>query len=182
MRFFIIALFMACLITPGYGVVDCPPVITNGKLYGILPVSNQQVTYSAVVDCGAVSQADLFRRARLWAVQSCHAPGDTFPLLDKETGDLVGRVSQVITLPRSEQSTGGVYTFHYSLIIECANRKYRATINRLAVLENGGKATPIETNCQKNEADLRAIYAALIGQFRDQLTSLLENVTNYKSF
>ncbi|MEO6285999.1 MAG: DUF4468 domain-containing protein [Dyadobacter sp.] len=182
MRFFIIALFMACLITPGYGVVDCPPVITNGKLYDILPVATQKVTYSAVVDCGTVSQADLFRRARLWAVQSCQAPGDTFPLLDKETGDLVGRVSQMITLPRSEQSAGGVYTFQYSLVIECANRKYRATITQLYVQESGAKPIPVETYCQKNEADLRSIYVALDRQLNDRLTSLRENVTNYKPF
>ena len=182
MRFFLIGLLLAFLINPSYGIVDCPPAITNGKLHGILPVVNQKVSYSEVADCGAVSQADLFRRVRLWAAQSCHAPGDTFSLSDKETGDLVGRVSQVVTLPRSEQSAGGVYTFRYSFVIECANRKYRATITQLDVLENGGKATPIETYCQKNEADLRAIYAALDGQIRDRLASLQEGVKNYKPF
>ncbi|MFD2936122.1 DUF4468 domain-containing protein [Spirosoma flavum] len=182
MRFFFIGLLIASLVNPGYGIVDCPPIITNGKLQGILPVVNQKVSYSEIADCGAVSQADLFRRVRLWALQSCHAPGDTFLLSDKETGDLVGRVSQVITLPRSEQSAGGVYTFRYSFVIECANRKYRAIVTQLDVLENGGKATPIETYCQKNEADLRAIYAALDGQIRDRLASLQEGVKNYKPF
>ncbi|MBC7572273.1 MAG: DUF4468 domain-containing protein [Spirosoma sp.] len=182
MRLFLISLFVVCLVNTSYGVGECPPVITNGKLYGILPIVNQRVSYSDVADCGAVSQADLFRRVRLWAVQSCHAPGDTFLLSDKETGDLVGRVSQVITLPRSEQSAGGVYTFQYNFVIECTNRKYRAIITQLDVLENGGKATPIETYCQKNEADLRAIYAALDGQIRDRLASLQEGVKNYKPF
>jgi len=182
MHLFIIGLFMVCIITPGFGVVDCPPFITNGKLYGILPLVNQRVSYSEVADCGTVSQADLFRRVRLWAVQSCHAPGDRCLLLDKETGDLVGRVSQVITLPRSEQSAGGVYTFQYSLVIECANRKYRATIIQLDVQGSGAKPIPVEIYCQKNEAELRAIYAALDRKLNDRLTSLRENVTNYKPF
>jgi len=182
MRHFLIGLFMACFITTSYGVVACPPVITNGKLYGILPVLNQRVYYSDVADCGAVSQADLFRRARLWAAQTCHAPGDTFSLLDKETGDLVGRVSQVVTLPRSEQSAGGVYTFQYSLVIECANRKYRATITQVDVQESGAKPTPIETYCQKNEVDMQAIYAVLDRQLRDRLALLREGVKEYKSF
>lgn len=182
MRPFLISLFIVCLVHTGYGVVECQPVITNGKLYGILPIVNQRVTYSEVADCGAVSQADLFRRARLWALQSCYAPGDTFLLLDKETGDLVGRVSQVIILPRSEQSAGGVYTFHYSIVIECANRKYRATITQLEVLESGGKPIPVEAYCQKNEADLRAIYGALDAQIRNRLTLLREGVKNYKFF
>ncbi|QMW00356.1 DUF4468 domain-containing protein [Spirosoma foliorum] len=182
MRLFLIGLLMACFLNPSYGIVDCPPLITNGKLQGILPVVNQKVRYSEVTDCGAVSQADLFRRARLWAVQSCYSPGDTFSLSDKETGDLVGRVSQVVALPRSEHSAGGVYTFRYSLIIECTNRKYRATITQLDVLENGTKPTPIESYCQKNEADLRAIYIALDGQINLRLTSLQDYMKNYKPF
>ncbi|AKD54012.1 DUF4468 domain-containing protein [Spirosoma radiotolerans] len=182
MRLFLIGLFMACLVNPSYGIVDCPPVITNGKLLGILPVVNQKVSYSDVVDCGAVSQADLFRRVRLWAAQSCYSPGDTFSMSDKETGDLVGRVSQVVTLLRSENSVGGVYTFRYSLIIECTNRKYRVTITQLDVLENGTKTTPIESYCQKNEVDLRAIYTALDTQINHKLTSLQKYIENYKPF
>lgn len=182
MRLFLIGLLMAYIVNPSYGIVDCPPVITNGKLQGVLPVVNQKVTYSEVADCGAVSQADLFRRVRLWAAQSCYSPGDTFSLSDKETGDLVGRVSQVITLPRSEHSAGGVYTFQYSLVIECTNRKYRATITQLDVLENGAKPVPIESYCQKNDVDLRAIYTALEGKINHRLASLQESVKNYKAF
>ena len=100
MRLFLIGLLIACLVNPNYGIVDCPPVITNGKLQGILPVENQKVSNSEVADCGAVSQADLFRRVRLWAAKTYYSPGDTFTLSDKETGDLVGRVSQVVSWPR----------------------------------------------------------------------------------
>ena len=182
MRLFLIGLFMTLFVNSGYAVVDCPPVITNGKLYGILPIVNQKVSYSEVADCGAVSQADLFRRARLWAAQSGYSPGDMFSLSDKETGDLVGRVTQVITLPRSEQSAGGVYTFQYSVVIECTNRKYRATISQLTVLESGTRPMPIEGYCLKNEADLRAIYAGLDQQINHRLASLRESVTNYKPF
>ncbi len=55
MRLFIIGLLTIFLVNPSYGVVDCPPAIINGKLYGILPVVNQKVSYSEVADCGAVS-------------------------------------------------------------------------------------------------------------------------------
>ncbi len=135
-----------------------------------------------IADCGAVSQADLFRRVRLWAAQISYSPGDTFSLSDRETGDLVRRVSQVVTLPRSEQSAGGVYTVQYSLLIECTNRKYRATITQLDVLEIGSRKTPIEYYCQKNETDLRAIYTALDAQINRRLASLQEYVKKYKSF
>lgn len=39
MRLFRISLLLACLVNTSYG-LDCPPVFTNGKLCGILPVTN----------------------------------------------------------------------------------------------------------------------------------------------
>ncbi|GAB2565513.1 hypothetical protein GCM10027190_13760 [Spirosoma areae] len=160
----------------------CPPVITNGKLHGVLPVVNQKVTYSEVVDCGSVSQADLFRRTRLWVTQSCTSANDTFTLSDKETGDLVGRVSQVVTLPRSESSAGGVYMVRYSFVIECTNRKYRATITQIDLEDGSARPTPIEAYCQKNDKDLQAIYAELDQQLKGKLASLQDSVKNYKPF
>lgn len=182
MRLLFTTLLLTRLLSVSYGMTDCPPAIINGKLYGILPLLNQKVGYSEVTDCGTVSQADLFRRVRLWAAQQYHAPGDTFTLSDKESGDLVGRVTQVVTLPRSANSAGGVYTFRYSLTIECTNRRYRATISGLELTEAGSRAVPVETYCQPNEADLRTLYTTLDKQLNARLTSLQESVKTYKPF
>ncbi|WP_420150858.1 DUF4468 domain-containing protein [Spirosoma sp.] len=159
-----------------------PPDIMSGGLHGILPVVNQKVTYSEVIDCGSVSQSDLFRRARLWVVQSGHASNELFALSDKETGDLAGRFVQTVVLPRSETSAGGIYTFRYSYLIECANRKYRATLTQIEVDEGNGRFSPIETYRQKNEKDLQAMSQELDRQLKNVLTSLQESVKNYKSF
>lgn len=161
----------------------CPPVMTNGKLHGILPVVNQRVRYSEVVDCGSVSQAELFSRARLWVAQSHYSAQDLFALSDKETGDVVGRVRQVVTVPRSENSPGGVYTFRYSLVVECANRKYRVTLSHLELEDGaGGRSAPIETYCQKPEKDLQVVYAELDTQLRGVLARLQEGVKDYQPF
>jgi hypothetical protein len=174
---------LACLLITGSVYADCPPVITNGKLHGVLPVVAQKVTYSDVVDCGSVAQADLFRRARLWIAQSSHSATDTFTLLDKETGDLVARMTQVVTLPRSESSAGGSYTFQYRFVIECANRKYRATLTQVELVDGGTmKASPIETYCQKSDKDVQTLYAELDKHLTQTLASLQEAVKNYKSF
>ena len=182
MRFLFITLTIIGLLTTGYSKPVCPPVITNGKLYGILPLVNQNVTYSEVIDCGAVLQADLFRRTRLWVAQSCHSPSDMITLNDKETGDVAGRFTQVVILPRSDRSAGGLFTFRYSFVIECTNRKYRATITQIEWEENGAKPTPIETYCQKVEMDLQTIYSMLDQQLKARLVSLQETIKNYKSF
>lgn len=181
MRILCIALLVATLLTTGLVKADNPPVIMNEKLHGVLPLVGQKVTYSEVVDCGSVSQADLFRRARLWIAQSCYSANDTFPLSDKETGDLVGRVTQAVNLPRSESSAGSIYTFRYSFVIECSNRKYRATITQV-MLEDGNRIIPVETYTARSEKDLQVVYAELDKQLKNTLAALQENVKNYKAF
>lgn len=163
---------------------DCPPAVTDGKLHGILPVTHQKVLYADVVDCGSVSQAELFRRARLWAAQSFRSASETFSLSDKETGDLVGKAVQTVTLPRSETSAGGMYSFRYTFVIESTNRKYRASITHIEVLEGGSeaKSVPVEVYCQKNDNDLRTVYAELDQQLKTVLASLQDGVKNYKAF
>lgn len=89
---------------------------------------SQKVRYREVVDCGSVSQLDVFKRARLWLAQT--SDSETTPTLsDKETGDLVSHETMTVALPRSESFAGGVYTLRYCLIIEYANRKYRVTLS-----------------------------------------------------
>ncbi|RRB04274.1 DUF4468 domain-containing protein [Larkinella rosea] len=182
MKLAFLTLLLVGMINAENARADCPPVVVDGKLHGILPVINQKVAYAEVVDCGSVSQVELFRRARLWAAQSVRAMGETFTVSDKETGDLVGKTVQVVTLPRTETSAGGVYSFRYTFVIECANRKYRAMITRVEVDNGDAKPVPVEIYCQKNDKDLRVIYAELDKQLKAVLASLQEDVKNYKAF
>jgi hypothetical protein len=176
-------LLMASLLSSVFATTLSPSSVIDGKLHGILPVVNQKVTYSEVVDCGSVSQADLFRRARLWIAQSSSSSASTFSLNDKETGDLVSRGKQVVSMPRSESFAGGVFSFRYSFVIECSNRKYRATITQIDVEDgNSDKLIPIEVYSQRNEKDLQLIYQELDKQLKGTLQLLQENVKNYKGF
>ncbi|GAB4017918.1 DUF4468 domain-containing protein [Spirosoma koreense] len=160
----------------------CPPVVVNGKLHGILPVVNQKVIYSEVVDCGSVSQLDVFRRARLWITQSDHTQNEAAALSDKDTGDLAGHFSQTIMIPRSENSAGGVYIFRYAYAIECANRKYRITLSQIRLDEGNGRYIPIEVYCQKTDKELQVIYLELDKQLTSVLAAVQESVRNYKAF
>lgn len=182
MKLAFLILLLVGMINAENASADCPPVIADGKIHGILPVVNQKVAYADMVDCGSVSQIELFRRARLWAAQSLRSSGETFAVSDKETGDLVGKAVQVVTLPRTETSTGGVYSFRYTVVIECVNRKYRAMITHVE-LENGdAKPVPVEVYCQKNDKELRAIYSELDKLVKVVLASLQDEVKNYKAF
>lgn len=158
-----------------------PPAGPSGdKLLGVLPLINQKVRYAAVVDCGSVSQAELFRRTRLWLLQT--GADETLALSDPQTGDLAGRVKLTVQIPRSESASGGVYRFRGTVLVECANRKYRATLTRLQVEDANGQPLAIETYGQRSEKDLQAAYTELDRQLRALLASLEEEVKNYPAF
>ncbi|WP_128543256.1 DUF4468 domain-containing protein [Larkinella soli] len=171
-----------CLMTTAFRSSDCTPAITDGRLFGILPMADKKVVWSEVVDCGSLPQAELFRRARLWAVRNHANPSDVLHLNDRETGDLAGKATLTVTVPRSEVQAGGVYSFRYTFVFESTNRKYRATISHLEWLDSGGRAVPVESYCPKNEKDVRTIYAEADRQVREMLASLQEDVKNYKAY
>ncbi|KAA0992983.1 DUF4468 domain-containing protein [Dyadobacter aurulentus] len=145
------------------------------------PPQNENSFLTETVDCGSVAQIDLFRRARLWVAQA-HPDGKVL-VSDKETGDLVVQGLTSINIPRSENSSGGVYQFRYALVIECANRKYRATIHNVELLDVGnGKFTPIRPFPLKSEKDLQAFNTQLGGKFNSMFNELRENVKDYTPF
>lgn len=146
-------------------------------LHPFLSMEDPKTPYSAVVDCGSVSQAELFRRARLWLVQAL--ANDPLALSDPQTGDLVGRLKQVVTLPRTENSAGGVYRFRSTVVIECANRKYRIQITRIELEDNGNsQLLVLDAYRQK----MPSVYAELDKQLQGILASLQHDVTGYKPF
>ncbi|GAB3510592.1 hypothetical protein GCM10027341_49140 [Spirosoma knui] len=176
-----LTLLITSLLATSFVKADNPPRVMPETVQETLPVVGQKITYAEVVDCGSVSQADLFRRARLWIAQSWDSSQALFSLNDKETGDLAGRVTQVITVPRSESSPGGSYTFRYSLVIECSNRKYRATITQVGI-EDGNRYIPVEVYSQKSDKNMELVYAELDKHLKATLAALQENVKNYKAF
>lgn len=138
-----------------------------------------KIAYTETVDCGSVSLTDIFRRARLWVSQL--APDNKTLVDDKETGDLVSQGHTTIVIPRSDNSAGGVYHFRYVLSVECANRKYRASIANVEYQEgNGGRVVPLDVFSQKPEN--KAAAAELDRKLKEMLADLQTNVKDYKPF
>lgn len=145
------------------------------------PMENNKVVYSETIDCGSVTQLELFRRARLWASQ--YGSDSKIILADKETGDLVSSGKIQISLPRTENFAGGIFNFRYTLSVECANRKYRSSINHLEVLDNNNPvSTPLESLNLKSEKDQKELLAALDKKIKEILADLQLNVKDYKAF
>lgn len=154
-------------------------MIASAHAHSIQPAITNKIAYTETVDCGSVSLIDIFRRTRLWVSQS--APENKTLVDDKETGDLVTQGHITITIPRSENNAGGVYKFSYVLSVECANRKYRASVANVAYQEGtGSRATPLEVFNQKNEN--KAAATELDAKLKALLADLQTNVKDYKSF
>ncbi|TLV03211.1 DUF4468 domain-containing protein [Dyadobacter luticola] len=139
----------------------------------------EEKTYSETVDCGSVSQLELFRRVRLAITQI--GPDNKILLADKETGDFASQGPVNITLPRSEGSPGGYYQFLYVLSVECVNRKYRATISHVEYLDHG-KFVPAERLELSSQSDVQKVKADLDTKMQKVLADLQQNVKDYKPF
>lgn len=175
-----IIIALTCLVKAVYSVPTDFMKMNDDKLFGIIPVSQGKATYTETVDCGSVAMTDLFRRARLFVAQS--ATDHAAYLADKESGDIVSNEKLTITLPRSENSVGGVYSFRYTLTIECANRKYRATISNIKIQEGSEKLIPVETFSLKSETDNKLFFGSLDTKFKSILSDIQLYVRDYKSF
>jgi len=153
-------------------------MIGSAHAHSILPAMTSKIAYTETVDCGSVSLIDIFRRARLWVSQS--APENKTLVDDKETGDLVTQGHMTITIPRSENNAGGVYKFGYVLSVECANRKYRASLANVEYQDGSGRTVPLEAFSQKNEN--KAAANELDAKLKALLADLQSNVKDYKPF
>ncbi|SEJ01221.1 protein of unknown function [Dyadobacter sp. SG02] len=153
-------------------------MIGSAHANSILPAMTSKIAYTETVDCGSVSLIDIFRRARLWVSQS--APDNKTLVDDKETGDLVTQGHITITIPRSENNAGGVYKFGYVLSVECANRKYRASLANVEYRDGSGRTVPLETFIQKT--DNKAAATELDAKLKALLADLQSNVKDYKPF
>lgn len=63
----------------------------DGKLLGVLPVVNGHVVYRERVKTPELPKEEVFRRARRWWVNNYRSAKDVFQLVDKDTGEIIGK-------------------------------------------------------------------------------------------
>ena len=179
MRKFSIIIILTCLFKAVYSIPAGNHNMLEDKLKGIIPLTDGKAAYTQTVDCGNVTLTELFRRSRLWVAIANQE--NQVPVSDKETGDLVSCGTLIINMPRSENSAGGVYSFRYTLIVECANRKYRSSIRHILAQQNGN-FTPIELFNLKSEQETKDLFTILDKKIGLVLLDLEQNTKEYKVF
>ncbi|WP_420151810.1 DUF4468 domain-containing protein [Spirosoma sp.] len=63
----------------------------DGKLLGVLPLVNGRVLYRETIQTPELPKEEVFRRARRWWVDNYRSAKDVFQLVDKDTGEIVGK-------------------------------------------------------------------------------------------
>jgi len=179
MRKFSIIIILTCLFKAVYSIPTGNQPMLEDKLKGIIPLTEGKAAYTQTVDCGNITLTELFRRSRLWVAIANEE--NQVPVSDKETGDLVSYGTVTINMPRSESSAGGVYSFRYTLIVECANRKYRSSIRHILVQQNGNFA-PIELFNLKSEQETKDLFTIFDKKISLVLQDLEQNTKDYKAF
>ena len=165
-------------------VCSAPSQITSNSRKSELVASITTIDktiYTETVDCGSVAQLDIFRRARLYLLQS--APEDKLLLNDKEAGDLVSSAALSIAIPRTEGFAGGVYFVNYVITVECSNRKYRSTISHIEVLQMGNlKGMPLELFKLQSEKDTKQFQTEVEAKLKGRLEDLKTSVKEHNPF
>ena len=176
---FSIIIILTCLFKTVYSIPAGNHTMFDDRLKGIIPLTDGKAAYTKTVDCGNITLAELFRRSRLW--MATVNPENQVLVSDKEAGDLVSQGTLSISIPRSENSVGGVYLFRYTLVVECANRKYRSSIRHIQVQQNGSFTT-VELFNLKSEEETKDLFTILDKKMTLLLQDLEQNTRDYKAF
>lgn len=138
--------------------------------------TGQSSNHSETVECGSITQAEIFRRARLSILTN--NPNSKILLADKESGDLISQGTCYITIPRTAPSGAGSYQLRYALAVECVNRKYRAHVSGIE-LADVGKQTPFESLSENTQ---KVLLPELDGHIKTLLQTLQQGIKDYKPF
>lgn len=66
-------------------------IFAQEKLLGILPLKEGKVTYSDVLPVQGVSKDQLYKRVKLWFIESYNSGKDVIQLDDKDHGEIIGK-------------------------------------------------------------------------------------------
>jgi hypothetical protein len=66
-------------------------IFAQDKLLGILPLREGKVTYSDVVQIQGVSKDEMYKRVKLWFIETYNSSKDVIQLDDKDHGEIIGK-------------------------------------------------------------------------------------------
>ena len=105
----------------------------EGRLMGILPLVDGNVMYQEWVSTSDLPKEEVFRRARRWWVDNYRSAKDVFQLVDKETGEIVGKGYGRITFQVSKASLPQIIRLYHTISVDVAEDSYVVTVKDLQI-------------------------------------------------
>lgn len=144
------------------------------KMHGILPVKNEKICYSEVVEVPGVSKDELYNRAYTWFVKTYKSAKDVIQMADKESGKIIGK--GWFTHPFSKIKT------EHSVTIMVKDGRYKYIITDFIFNDKmviAGLLTtfndPLEET-YKNMKPERKIHAKNMNQFNDYVNAMVQTL------
>ena len=66
-------------------------IVAQERLLGILPLKEGKVTYSDIVPIQGVSKEEMYKRVKLWFIESYNSGKDVIQIDDKDHGEIIGK-------------------------------------------------------------------------------------------
>lgn len=102
---------------------------------GVLPLVDGKVVYREKVSTLDLPKEEVFRRARRWWVNNYRSAKDVFQLVDKETGEIIGKGYGTIFVgqPGRPMLLGGYMDVYHVISVDVAEDDYIVTVYGLKV-------------------------------------------------
>jgi hypothetical protein len=135
------------------------------KLFDILPLKNDYVTYSGVVEVDSIDKKDLHKRAKKWFVNNYKSANDVIQLEDIENGEIIGKgyftISYYTRDPR----------ISHTISIFVKDGRYKYVITDFSYSDNQNEKFPIE-NFPKSWGGKKKLYLKIHEEVNSIITSI----------
>jgi|GEM_PF-3150074 len=125
------------LILLAFSLSSCLPTFRiferDGKLLGVLPLKNGRVVYQETVRLEQLSKEEIFRRARRWWVNNYRSAKDVFQLVDKETGEIVGKGYGTVYKGYLKSKVLAPHDIYHVISVDVKPGEYTMTVYGLAI-------------------------------------------------
>jgi len=144
------------------------------KLEDILPLKNNIVTYSGIIDVENTSKDELFKRAKRWFVLASKSAKDVIQMDDKENGELIGKATFKV-----EYFYLNPYILH-TITILVKDSKFKYQITDFSYSDNQNTKFSIE-HFPKMWAGKKKLYTRINEAVEGEIASIKKQMTSSES-
>ena len=124
----------------------------DSLLYGVFPVKEGRITYQKIIPVDSVSNSELIRRGREWAVNIYKAKNDTSQIEDKDQGLLTYKGSVTVLFHEPGRRIAAEWNCGQTITLTCRDNKAAIIISDFEQRAPSGYGTITSARMEKMKA------------------------------